>query len=77
MRSGINNTASAALNNASNRANQMVQAGTSRAAAAVDQYTSPLLANEPPPAGVSASRSLSDSAKAPDDEPELNWQPPQ
>lgn len=39
MRGGINNTASAVLSDANHRANQVVQAGTARAAAAVEKYT--------------------------------------
>jgi hypothetical protein len=68
MRSGINNTASAVFNDAGNRANQVVQASTSRAAAAVDRYT------DPTGQAPSATRSLNDNEPA--GEPQLDWQPP-
>ena len=81
MRSGINNSAAAAVDGASQRANEFVQSGTSRAAAAVDQYTSPLLASEPPQSTSPASRSLSDSSQNGSQDtatvPPLDWQPPQ
>ena len=77
MRSGINSTASAALDGASQRANQMVESGTARAAAAVDEYTSPVLGSAPPQASSPASRSLSDSSQDATDGPSLDWQPPQ
>ncbi len=42
MRAGINNSASAVLNDMSNRANQAIQNGTARAASTVQQYTTPV-----------------------------------
>ncbi|MCC6509973.1 MAG: hypothetical protein IT423_12775 [Pirellulaceae bacterium] len=77
LRTGVNQSASAVINNATTRANQVVQAGTSRAAAAIEQYTDaapevPVVDNNPP--SLSASRSLSDSP--PVEPPQLNWQAP-
>lgn len=70
MRTGINNTASAVFNDAGSRANQVVQASTSRAAAAVEKYTDPTQPAATPP----ATRSLSDTEPA--SVPPLDWQPP-
>lgn len=81
VRTGINNTAGAVLNDVSTRANQAVQTGTSRVANAVQQYTMPVVENAPPalaaPAG--ASQSLSDtrpSSGADAGPPTLDWQAP-
>lgn len=88
LRTDINNTASAVFNDVGSRANQVVQAGTSRAAAAVDKYTDPAPSLRPAtaqqaapttvtPAASSAatSRSLGDNSTA--EEPQLDWQAPQ
>jgi hypothetical protein len=70
MRTGINNTASAVFEDVGSKANQVVQAGTTRAAAAAEKYTAPVQQ----PANAPASRSLSDSETSQD--PQLDWQPP-
>jgi hypothetical protein len=88
MRAGVNNTASAVFDDVGNRANQVVQAGTARAASAIEKYTDPAPslrpaaaspasapATSPQPSAAAASRSLSDDAPA--DEPQLDWQAPQ
>lgn len=58
LRSDVNNTASAVFNNVASRANQVVQAGTARAAAAVEQYTDEavgaMIPPGAPPANLSA-----------------------
>lgn len=58
LRSDVNNTASAVFNNVATRANQVVQAGTARAAAAVEQYTDEavgaMIPPGAPPANLSA-----------------------
>ena len=81
MRTGINNTAGAVLNDVSNRANQAIQNGTARAASTVQQYTPPGFDSAPPAfaAPNSASQSLSDSSPPPVGEagpPKLDWQSP-
>jgi hypothetical protein len=86
LRTGINSTASAVFDDVGSRANQVVQAGTSRAAAAVDKYTDPAPSLRSPsapqaaspasaPSGAATSRSLSDNSTA--EEPQLDWQAPQ
>lgn len=85
LRNDINNTAGAAFQNVTNRANQVVQAGTARAADAAQRYTDPLTQVSPSSSGanavstasyagpgLSASRSLSDSGEG----AALDWQPP-
>ncbi len=81
VRTGINNTAGAVLNDVSNRANQAIQNGTARAASTVQQYTPPLYDNSAPAfaAPNSASQSISDSAPPTSGDagpPKLDWQTP-
>ena len=81
LRSGINNTAGAVLNDVSNRANQAIQTGTARAASAVQQYSPPPYDNSAPAfaAQNSASQSISDSAPPTTSDaapPKLDWQSP-
>lgn len=70
MRSGINNTASAVFEDVGNKTNQVVQAGTTRAATAAEKYTAP--AQQLP--SSSASQSMSDDQPSADTS--LDWQPP-
>lgn len=82
MRSGINNTAGAVLNDVSNRANQAIQNGTARAASTVQQYTGPVFDSAPPAFAPSSptTQSISDGAPLPSTgestPPKLDWQPP-
>lgn len=81
MRTGINNTAGAVLNDVSSRANQAIQNGTARAASTVQQYTPPAFESAPPAfaAPNNSSQSISDSAPpatASAGPPKLEWQSP-
>lgn len=69
MRTGINNTAAAALQNASNRANQAVQSGTSRAAAAVERVADPILAGAALPPATPMGTASSNAAGSPTSNP--------
>lgn len=50
VRSSVNSTAGAVFDDVNNRANQVVQAGTARAASAVEKYTDPAPSLRPVPA---------------------------
>lgn len=82
LRSGINNTAGAVLNDMTGRANQAIQNGTARAADTVQQYTGPVFDSAPPAFAPSASssQSISDGAPLPSTTeaapPKLEWQSP-
>ena len=80
LRTGINNSAGAVLNDVSNRANQAIQNGTARAASTVQQYTPPGFNSAPAFAAPSnSSQSISDTTPPTTNDagpPKLDWQTP-